>query len=226
MTQCKRVVSIGAHSLDAELLGGPLLIKYAQAGAQVTCSNVVMGRLEGDEHTAEEKEAYVQQVHCESEVAAAKLGGDCRWLGYSSATMPSTDEFADELEKWFEDEHVDLVITHWRGSMHPRHVATHDAVTQAVKKMRLKGSHIQLLYGLTFEDLNGFIPQAYFTLTQEEVDRWMDALSEYAIFRGEVNDFPYRDYYPTNLRVRDIESGSGEPTVCYMFPSLVMNELL
>ena len=110
--------------------------------------------------------------------------------------------------------------------MHPRHVATHDAVTQAVKKMRLKESHIQLLYGLTFEDLNGFIPQAYFTLTREEVDRWMDALSEYAIFRGEVNDFPYRDYYPTNLRVRDIESGSGEPTVCYMFPSLVMNELL
>ena len=30
MEIAKRVVSIGAHSLDAELLGGPLILKYAK----------------------------------------------------------------------------------------------------------------------------------------------------------------------------------------------------
>ena len=30
MGELKRVVSIGAHSLDAELMGGPLLLKYAK----------------------------------------------------------------------------------------------------------------------------------------------------------------------------------------------------
>lgn len=225
MSNCKRVVSIGAHSLDAELLGGPLLIKYSDQGAKVTFANVVMGRLEGAEHSDEEKEAYIEQVRVESDRAAKKMGGDALWLGYDSSTMPSTDEFASILEDWFERDQVDLVVTHWRGSMHPRHIATHDAVTEAVKRMRRKGSSIRLLYGLTFEDLNGFIPQAYLTLSDDEVDRWMSALNEYAIFRGEVNDFPYRAYYPTNLQVKQIESGSSGPTVCFMYPSLIENEI-
>lgn len=225
MSTCKRVVSIGAHSLDAELLGGPLLIKYAAQGARVTCANVVMGRLEGADHTDKEREAYLCKVAEESGRAASDLGGDTLWLGYDSKTMPTTDEFAARLEGWFGDEGVDLVITHWRGSMHPRHVATYDAVTQAVKEMRRKGSSIRLMYGLTFEDLNGFLPQAYFVLSDDEVSQWMKALSEYAIFRGEVNDFPYRKYYPTNLKVRQIESGSMGPTVCYMYASLIENEL-
>lgn len=221
---CKRVVSIGGHSMDAEILGGPLLIKYSKQGARVTCANTVMGRLEGD-HTQEEKDAYVAQVAHESELAAADLGGDTLWLGYSGDTMPTTEEFAARLERWFTDEGVDLAITHWRGSMHPRHIATHDAVTEAVKSMRRKGSHIKLVYGLTFEDLVGFTPQAYFTLTDDEVAQWMRALNEYAIFRGEVNDFPYTDYYPTNLKVKQIEAESSGPTVCYMYASLIENEL-
>ena len=148
------------HSRDAERLGGPLLIKYAKEGAHVTCANTVMGRLEGPDCTEQEKEAYLRQVAEESERAAADLGGDTLWLGYDSKTMPTTEVFARRLEEWFTEEGVDLVITHWRGSMHPRHIATHDAVTEAVKSMRRQGSGIRLLYGLTFEDLVGFIPQA------------------------------------------------------------------
>ena len=34
MTSIQRVVSIGAHSLDAELMGGPLILKYARQGAR------------------------------------------------------------------------------------------------------------------------------------------------------------------------------------------------
>ena len=45
MGELKRVVSIGAHSLDAELMGGPLLLKYAKEGAHCTFIHVTQGRL-------------------------------------------------------------------------------------------------------------------------------------------------------------------------------------
>ena len=225
MSEIKRVVSIGAHSLDAELMGGPLLIKYAHQGAHCTCMHVTQGRLEDPNATKEECEAYLKQLLDQNKVAAEKLGADTLWLGYVSSNMPSTEEFADRLEKYFTDEKVDLVITHWRGSMHPRHINTHDAVITAVKHMHQKGSNIRLMYGETFEDLNGFLPQAYFTMSDEEVKQWFDALNTYTVFRGGVNDFPYQQYYPTNLKVREIESGNSGKTVCYMYASLIQNQL-
>ncbi len=225
MSEVKRVVSIGAHSLDAELMGGPLLLKYAKEGAHCTCIHVTQGRLEDPNATKEECEAYLKELLNQNERAAKALGADTIWLGYVSSNMPSLDEFASRLEKYFEDEKVDLVITHWRGSMHPRHINTHDAVTKAVKRLREKGSHIRLMYGETFEDLVGFIPQAYFELDDEEVKQWFSALNEYTVFRGGVNDFPYQKYYPTNLQVRMIESNSKKATVCYMYASLIENKL-
>ena len=225
MSQIKRVVSIGAHSLDAELLGGPLLLKYARQGAHCTCLHVTQGRLEDPNATQEEKDAYLKELLVQNEKAARELGADTLWLGYVSSNMPSLDAFSHRLEQYFEEEQVDLVITHWRGSMHPRHINTHDAVTEAVKRLRRRGSSIRLIYGETFEDLSGFLPQAYFVLNEEEIAQWYRALNTYTVFRGGVNDFPYQQYYPTNLKVRQIESGSSGKTVCYMYASLIENEL-
>lgn len=221
----KRIVSIGAHSLDAELLGGPLIIKYAKAGSRCTCIHVTQGRLEDPAATEEMKAAYLEALLEQNREAARALGGDTIWLGYGSANMPSTDEFAKRLEDYFEQEQVELAVTHWRGSMHPRHINTHDAVTQAVKNMRKKGSSIRLLYGETFEDLQGFLPQAYFGLSEEETGQWFSALRKYQVFNGEINDFPYIPYYTTNLKVREIESGNTGNTVGYMYASLIEDTL-
>ena len=154
-----------------------------------------------------------------------KMGGDTIWLGYVSSDMPSTEEFARRLETYFEDENVDLVITHWRGSMHPRHINTYDAVTTAVKRLREKGSPIRLMYGETFEDLVGFIPQAYFTVNEDVYGRWQDALKTYDVYRGEVNSFPYQPYYTTIGQVRQIESNNSDRTAAYMYASLIENDL-
>ena len=93
MTEFKRVVSIGAHSLDAELLGGPLLIKYAKEGAHVTCLHVTQGRLEDPNASEEEKKAYLESLLQQNKRAADILGGDSLWLGYVSSNMPSTQVF-------------------------------------------------------------------------------------------------------------------------------------
>jgi LmbE family N-acetylglucosaminyl deacetylase len=225
MSQVKRVVSIGAHSLDAELLGGPIMLKYAKQGAHCTYIHVTQGRLEDPNATEQAKEEYLKELLNQNKLAAEKLNGDTIWLGYVSSNMPSLEEFSLRLKQYFIDEKVDLVITHWRGSMHPRHINTHDAVITAVKRLREEGNPIKLVYGETFEDLIGFIPQAYFSLAQEEIDQWYAALREYSVFRGEVNDFPYYSYYSTIGKVRQIESNNNGYTVAYMYASLIENKL-
>lgn len=225
MTSIQRVVSIGAHSLDAELMGGPLILKYARQGAHCTLIHVTQGRLEDPAATKEAKQQYLKDLLTMNQKAAEKLGADTIWLGYVSSNMPSLEDFAQRMEQYFVDEKVDLVITHWRGSMHPRHINTHDAVVTAVKRLREKGNPIRLVYGETFEDLVDFLPQAYFTLNPEEVTQWYDAMKEYAVFRGEVNDFPYQQYYPTIGKVRQIESNNSGYTVAYMYASLIEPQL-
>ena len=138
MTSIQRVVSIGAHSLDAELMGGPLILKYARQGAHCTLIHVTQGRLEDPAATEEAKQAYLKDLLTMNQKAAEKLGADTIWLGYVSSNMPSLEDFAQRMEQYFVDEKVDLVITHWRGSMHPRHINTHDAVVTAVKRLREK----------------------------------------------------------------------------------------
>ena len=55
MCEIKRVVAIGAHSLDAELMGGPLIIKYVKENnAKCTLLHVTQGRLEDPNATKEE----------------------------------------------------------------------------------------------------------------------------------------------------------------------------
>jgi LmbE family N-acetylglucosaminyl deacetylase len=225
MSEIKRVVSIGAHSLDAEILGGPIMLKYAGQGAHCTYIHVTQGRLEDPSATDEEKEEYLKELLNQNKRAAEKLKGDTIWLGYVSSNMPSLDEFSERIEKYFIDEKVDLVITHWRGSMHPRHINTHDAVTAAVKRLREKGNTIRLVYGENFEDLIGFIPQAYYKLDQKEIEQWYSGLREYSVFKGEINDFPYSSYYSTMGKVRQIESNNSGYTVAYMYASLIENTL-
>lgn len=225
MCEIKRVVSIGAHSLDAEVLGGALMLKYANKGAHCTYIHVTQGRLEDPKAKQEEKDAYLEELLHQNKRAAAKLGGDTIWLGYVSSNMPSLDDFSGRIEKYLVEEKVDLVITHWRGSFHPRHINTYDAVTDAVKRMRKRGNQIKLVYGENFEDLIGFIPQAYFTLDEEEVRQWYEGMKEYSVFIGKVNDFPYNQYYTTIGKVRQIEAGTKKYTVGYMYASLIENNL-
>ena len=225
MNGIKRVVSIGAHSLDAEILGGPIMLKYAKQGAHCTYIHVTQGRLEDPSATKEAKDEYLKELLNQNKAAAGKLKGDTIWLGYVSSHMPTLEEFSARMEEYFIQEKVDLVITHWRGSMHPRHINTHDAVTNAVKRLREKGNPIRLVYGENFEDLVGFIPQAYFKLQPNEVEQWYAAMGEYTVFRGGVNDFPYNSYYSTIGKVRQIESNNDGYTVAYMYASLIENKL-
>ena len=219
----KRLVSIGGHHLDAELMGGPLLVKYAMNGAHCTFVNVTEGRLEG-EHTEEEKQAYLDNIRKENATVAKKMNCDHYNMGYTAQTLPNQAIFIQQLKDYMIKENVDCVVTHWRGTMHPRHYYTYETVTQAVLQLNREGHHIQLLYGENCEDLIGFTPTCYVTLTDEMIDTWFSGLKEYTIFNGKVNTVPYYAYYSAQLRVRAMEGGSSMPVKAYMHAPLFDNE--
>ena len=52
----KRVLCIGGHSLDAEVMGGPLIIKLAKKGIRCTMAHVTQGRIEKEDATEKEKQ--------------------------------------------------------------------------------------------------------------------------------------------------------------------------
>ncbi|MCI5773399.1 MAG: PIG-L family deacetylase [Erysipelotrichaceae bacterium] len=220
----KNLVSIGGHHLDAELMGGPLLIKYAKQGAQCTFINVTEGRLERKDASEQEKQDYLTKIREENESVARYMGCNALNLHYTAQTLPSEKEFIDFLKNYFIENNIDCVVTHWRGTMHPRHYYTYDTVTKAVLECRAQGHEIQLLYGENCEDLIGFIPTCYVSLNDEIVNTWMNGLKHYSIFNGKVNSVPYEQYYTALLKVRSIEGGCPSPVKAYMHAPLFDNE--
>lgn len=216
----KRVICVGAHPLDADLMGGLLLMKYAKQGAHCTMLHIVKGRLEGNVDP-EEQQKYQDNLKKEMIQAAETIGCDCNMLEYTSAELPSVEEFSKYLADYFENEKADLVITHWRGTMHARHYYAYETVTKAIKLLRKKGIKIKLLYGENCEDLISFIPQANYHMTKEELEQWFKALNCYTIFSGNVNEVPYNSYYRTTGIIRGIENGDYEYYKAYMYPCLI-----
>ncbi len=224
MGKYKRMVSIGAHPLDAELQGGPLMIKYAKEGAVCTFVHVVKGRLTEPGATEEEKRDYEETLKKEIMDAAQAMGCNALCLDYTSAELPAVEEFAEKIADYLRKEGADCVITHGRGTLHPRHYYTYEAVTSAVRKLRREGGNIQLYYGENCEDLAGFTPTLYVSMSQEDEETWFAGLRKYTIFGGAVNDVPYYDYYHTMGKVRAMEAGTDGKVKAYMHAPLIDNE--
>lgn len=224
MAKYNRIVSIGAHPLDAELMGGPMLIKYAGQGAGCTFVHVTKGRLTDITATEEEKKAYEDALNDEIKSAAAAMGCDSFSMNYVSAELPSVEEFTKIILEYLRKEKVDCVITHARGTLHPRHYYTYEAVTQAVRILHEEGNPIQIYYGENCEDLIGFTPTVYVSMSEQKVETWFEGLQNYKIFNGKVNDVPYYNYYLSMGAVRAIEAGCHGFVKAYMHGALVDNE--
>lgn len=220
----KRVLCIGGHSLDAEVMGGPLIIKLAKKGIRCTMAHVTQGRIEKEDATEKEKQDYLDKIKIENEMAANIMGADVKRFYLDSSHMPSEESFTQDLIKYFKEEKFDLVITHFSGTFHPRHLYTHNCVINAVKALINQGEKITVLYGENCEDLVGFIPQMYIQLEDDEVNQWFEGLKKYDIFNGLVNAIPYYPYYHSMGIIRGMEAGNDKFTKAYMYATLIENE--
>lgn len=217
----KRIISIGAHPLDAELMGGPFCLYEQHYGAQCTMVHVTTGRLEKKDASKVEKEAYLQSLHQQIQVVASTMNCDVYQMNYVSSDMPTMQEFIATIKAYLKKKKADMVITHHIGTLHERHYYTHKGVLEAVKSLRFEGYDIDLLYGENLEDLVGFIPTKYVQLSSSDVHTWFQALQHYDLYNGGINIVPYDDYYRTMGKVRSLEAGCSGFVKAYMHAGLI-----
>lgn len=221
MKRYKRIVTVGAHPLDAELMGGPMSIVMNRFGAKSTFVHVTTGRLEKKDATQEELDAYQTKLIGQIDAVAKGMSCDVVRLDYKSSNMPTEQDFIKEMMDYLEKEKPDLVITHHIGTMHDRHYYTHKTVTAAVKRLRVKGVEMDLLYGENLEDLVGFVPTKYLEMSDSDVETWFTSLKQYDLFRGQISTVPYEAYYTTMGKVRGLESSCPNFVKAYMHAGLI-----
>ena len=221
MKKYKRIITVGAHPLDAELMGGPMSIVMNRFGGKSTFVHVTTGRLEKKDATQEELDAYQESLIKQINEVAAGMSCEAVRLNYISSNMPSEQDFIEEMMEYLKQEKPDLVITHHIGTMHDRHYYTHKTVTAAVKRLRAQGIEMDLLYGENLEDLIGFTPTKYLEMSDKDVDTWFTSLKHYDLFKGEINPVPYKAYYTTMGKVRGLESGCPNFVKAYMHAGLI-----
>lgn len=202
------LVVIGAHCLDAEVMAGGVIAKVTSRGHKATIIHVTKGERG---HPFKRPEEFGEQLNYEMKKAAQALGADVIWMGFPAGNLPISDSISAKLFDILVYLSPTHIITHWKGSWHPRHVSTHynviDAIKRALKhgKINLSG----LYFGENCEDLMGFSPTLYIDISEVK-ELWLRALESYELFRlsRELKDIiPYVGYYLTMAKIRGYEAG-------------------
>jgi LmbE family N-acetylglucosaminyl deacetylase len=202
-----QLVVVGAHPMDAEILGGALAARLARSN----CTSVLVHLTNGARsypHLAPSASADVSEQ--EACAASQILGTRHHWCDFDSSSLHARGRFRDALAELMMEWQPEVVITHWRGSWHQRHSIAHRLVVNALATARTSPT---LYYGENFEDLAGFTPRFYVDISKV-CTVWWQALECYGLVRAsraiqpeDVSTFPYHAYYRAAPRVRGLESG-------------------
>jgi LmbE family N-acetylglucosaminyl deacetylase len=189
--------------MDAEVLAGGLVSAHTAAGGEAYLIHLSRGEGSYPALPPDEAAAKLQR---EMSAAAAALGARVRWLGFRSGPI-SLSSAASAIREALAAISPDVIVTHWRGSWHPRHVTAHQATLVAVQSVPAVR---ELLFGENCEDLEGFRPTCYFDISGV-VETRFEALCAYELFRvsaaPEWSGIPYDRYYRAAARNRGVEAG-------------------
>jgi N-acetylglucosamine malate deacetylase 1 len=197
---------IGAHAFDAEVMAGGLVAVRSHLGATTVVLHVSLGEAG---HVGKTTSDYAAQKRDEALRAAAVLGAQAKFLDHPDTRVSYAPGLAKQIAQVVQEVRPQTVVTHWRGSWHPDHVATHHATIKGLilaglaKGAEGRGPYApsELLFAENWEDGEDFRPQAYRDIS-EGFEPWQAALAEYEIGRPDGSGFPYRDYYTALARLR------------------------
>ena len=115
----KRVLAVGAHPDDLEILCAGTLAKFVQAGVQVSMAIATDGR--GGHMTIPPKE-LAEIRHREAERAAKIIGADFYWLGdYVDIMLFEDITTRLHFVELIREAKPDLILTHDPEDYHPDH---------------------------------------------------------------------------------------------------------
>lgn len=197
--QKHKIMVVGAHAGDPEIMAGGLVAKYTNAGHDAVLVHMTPGE---KGHKTMSPEDYAEQKREEGYQAAEVLGAKAIFLPYKDAELPLNDEVKYQLCDIIRKEKPDIMVTHWKGSIHKDHEYTYHIVQDAIfyaalpaikRELPAHGCYSQF-FAENWEDPNGFEVDTYIDIT-ESYQTWLEAARKYELFSGNVSSFRYLDYY-------------------------------
>lgn len=203
----KVLMAIGGHVGDAELTSGGVLATASLRGDKIVTVALTGGERGAPPHISVAD--YRRQKEDEARAFAEMLGGEAVVFPYVDGELPETDEVKLQLCDVIRRYKPDVLLTHWKNSMHKDHMATHRIVKDAQffaglpTMERALPAHYAAgpYYAENWEDAEDFVPYTYVEVTPEGFELWYKAISTHW-FAVNSPSFHYRDYYATLMKLR------------------------
>ncbi|OLD33718.1 MAG: hypothetical protein AUI44_00260 [Chloroflexi bacterium 13_1_40CM_2_67_6] len=211
MDQAKCIMVVGAHAADAEIMGGATVLKHVNAGWRAVLVHMTPGE---KGHRTLSPDEYANVKAREAEAAARALGAECVMLPFRDGELPVSEEAQWAVADVIRERRPDVLVTHWRGSVHRDHRSTSLNVMESLFLARLpafKRRHpsygpSKVFFAENWEDAEGFRPDLYLDVS-DVFGRYLEAIRSYSLFRGEVASFPYEQWYRGAAEMRGAEGG-------------------
>jgi LmbE family N-acetylglucosaminyl deacetylase len=166
-----RVLAVGAHPDDLEILCGGTLAKYAQDGHHVTMAVSTNGEV-GSPTLPKEEIAEIRRQ--EAAASAAVIGADFIWIDYPDEFLFSNEESRLRFLNMVRKARPDVILTHAPVDYHPDHRTTGQIIWDLrvmttvpnIKTEKPPCAKIPEIY--YFDTVAGidFVPQYYVDISQ------------------------------------------------------------
>lgn len=114
-----RILAIGAHPDDLEILCGGTLAKCAKRGDQVFMAVATNGDVGSAIHS---RERIAEIRHREALASAAVIGAEFIWLGFRDEFLFDNQESRLKFIEAYRQAQPDVVLAHSQNDYHPDHV--------------------------------------------------------------------------------------------------------
>ena len=212
----KVIMAVGGHVGDMELTAGGVLATEALKG-----NKIVTVALTGGERGCPAGQSVAEYLVQKKEEAAAfarELGGDSIVFDISDCELKADQETALKLCDLIRKYRADILITHWKGSLHKDHKAAHQITLDAqqfaglstVERFTKAGEVLPAkfaagpYYAENWEDAYDYKPYVYMEVSREGFELWQKAIAHHW-FALNSKDFRYKEYYEHLMQVRGIE---------------------
>lgn len=202
---------IGAHAGDAENMAGAVVLKHTRAGYRATIVHMTLGEAG---HPGMAPEQYALQRQHEVQESGRLMGAGVVCLLYRDGELPVNDEVKLRVCDLIREVKPDLILTHWKGSLHKDHAATNQIVQDAVFYAALASIRRELpahrvrgvYYPENWEDMDGWRADIYLDVS-DVWSEYLEVLRSHELMRGGISSFRYLEYYDALGTVRGCLGG-------------------
>lgn len=220
------ILAIGGHVGDAELTAGGVLAHHSLKGDRIVTLALTGG--ERGVPAGQDMEEYRVQKVNEARQFAEMLGGESIVFNIPDGELQDNDEMRYRVCDVIREVKPNVIITHFKNSMHKDHMTTHRIVNDArffaglVSFERELPAHFaaKLYYAENWEDAVDYVPYVYVDFPKEAFDLWVKAVSTHWFVTGSKS-FQYLEYYKHLMRVRGLEARK-EYAQTFMVPEETM----